>query len=109
MTIRHLTPEEIAQVGGGGLLRRVMQGCAAGGMAGQSVARENYKWQGAGAGCLAGASVAMAGGGTTRQAMAGMLAGSSFGPYAGSSGVPTAANYENGADRDSTHYSYLAH
>ncbi|WP_431258599.1 hypothetical protein ACQ86G_29625 [Roseateles chitinivorans] len=108
MTIRCLTEQEISRISGGdSLLRKALQGCINGGLAGAGTAADGAKWNGGGAGCLAGASAAMVGAGGARQQAAGALAGAAFGPYAGSSSDPVAANYENSMDRDSTRYMYL--
>lgn len=104
MTIRTLTAEETLYVGGGrGTGGRAVRGCFNGAMAGAGVAPSGYRMQAAGAGCLAGASVGMLGGGAEAQSAAGMAAGLAFGDrnsrYGGSSRDPSAPNYENEMDR----------
>lgn len=104
MTIRTLSLQEIQGIAGGGkFLAAAVRGCFNGGMAGMSAAPDGSKWLGAGAGCLAGASVGMAGGGSEAQTAAGAAAGLAFGDggsrYAGSSNNPSAPNYENSMDR----------
>lgn len=98
MTIETLTSEEIGMVSGGNGVK-LLAGCVNGALAGSSAARSPNKWQGAGAGCIVGASVARVGGGSTAQSAAGFIVGAGFGPYAGSSSNPSAANYENSFDR----------
>ncbi|WP_431265733.1 hypothetical protein ACQ859_10560 [Roseateles chitinivorans] len=105
MTIRLLTEHEISRISGGdSLLRKALQGCLNGGMAGAGAAADGAKWNGGGAGCLAGASAAMVGAGGARQQAAGYLAGAAFGPYAGSSSNPVAGNYENSMDLQSSRF-----
>lgn len=59
---QELTPEEIDLVfGGKSLANKAIQGCVNGASAGASTAADGYGLLGAGAGCFAGASAAMAG------------------------------------------------
>ena len=99
MDIELLNDQEIDSVSGAGGKGSFVKGCVNGASAGYTGANPGYGAHGAGAGCLAGASVAMVGGGPEAQAVAGYLAGAAFGPYGGSSSNPHAANYENSFDR----------